>query len=85
MGFIAIKCRRTRVEQEAASNGAAYALRQEDLVVLLGNRRHHQPENVQEGAEENRQSRAVIVDEFACHGALVEPIKSISGYSKEEN
>ena len=43
----------SRVEEEAASDRAANALRKEDLVVFVGDRGHHEPKDMQEWSKQD--------------------------------
>lgn len=60
--------RLTWLEDEGDANGRANALRQQNLIVPSAKGRHHQPEDVEEAAEEDEVTGAKVVMEGADDG-----------------
>lgn len=55
-------CERTREEQHTSADWRTHALRQDELVVLGRQRRHHESKHVQASPGEEEMSWAVIVE-----------------------
>jgi hypothetical protein len=82
-------CERTREEEKTTSYRTTHALRQEELVVLLGYRSHHQTKHVHKGAEENGEAGAICVRYHACYWALrtmlIREVYGVGGVHTQKN
>lgn len=58
-----------RREDAGSSDGRAHPLAEQELVVLLGDGCHHESEDVQERAPDQKVRRAIVVEDEACDRA----------------
>ncbi len=60
----------TGEEQKTASNSATDTLCKKDLVVVVGDRSHHEAKDMQDRAEKYRPSRSYVIAHSACDDSL---------------